>query len=66
MRWGMDKMECPECGEEMDWLDNIVNRTTGKLEYRLYICHNEDCVGENLIYNDRKGIPEGGDPSGLY
>lgn len=59
-------MDCPECEQEMDWLDNIINKVTGRLEYRLYICHNEDCVGENLIYNDRCSYPEGGDPSGCY
>lgn len=59
-------MECPECGEQLDFLDIIVNKATRKVEYRLYICHNPDCAGENLIYNDRNGHPEGGDPSGLY
>lgn len=50
----------------MDWLDNIVNKATGEVAYYLYICHNPDCVGENLIYNDEYGYPRGGDPSGLY
>lgn len=59
-------MECPECDEQMDLLDSIVSRVTGRVEYHLYTCHNPECVGENQIYNDRRGCPERGDPSGLY
>ena len=59
-------MECPECGEELDYLDTIINKMTNRIEYRLYICHNDECVGRDLIYNDRNEYPESGDPSGCY
>ena len=61
----VENPECPECGEELDWLDKVVSKATGE-SFHLYICHNEDCVGVNLIYNDRSGVMEGGDPSGCY
>ena len=59
-------MECPECDEQMDLLDTIVSKVTGRVEYHLYICHNPECEGENLIYNDRHDYPERGDPLGFY
>jgi len=59
---------CPECGEELDFLDIIVNKATGHVEARLYICHNDECVSANQIYNDLYGEenPKGGDPFGFY
>ena len=59
-------MYCPECEEELDYLDTITNRVTERIEYILYICHNEDCIGENLIYHDNNGEPVRGDPTGCY
>ena len=58
--------ECPDCGEELDFLDTITYRSTGKLLCYLYICHNEECDGYGLIYNDRDGKLSRGDPSGNY
>lgn len=61
-------MICPECREELDFLDTIVNKATGRVEAKLYICHSDECAGENLIYNDLCGEenPKGGDPFGFY
>lgn len=59
-------MNCPECGETLDELDVIVNRRTGRVEYRLYICHNEEYIGYGQVYNDRGGVMNTGDPSGHY
>jgi len=59
-------MNCPICEEELDFLDTIVKKSTGNVEYYLYICHNSECSGENIIYNDRMGYPQEGDLSGLY
>lgn len=59
-------MECPECGEDLDFLDYIAERTTGRVKWELYICHNEDCGCEGWIYHDRNGEPVRGDPSGCY
>lgn len=59
-------MNCPECDEMLDELDVIINKTTGRVEYRLYICHNEDCIGYGQIYNDRGDGQHAGDPSGHY
>ena len=58
--------ECPECDQEMDFLDTISNRRTGKV-YRLWVCHNEDCEGYGGIWNDaQEGELRSGDPAGLY
>ena len=58
--------ECPECDQEMDFLDTITNKRTGK-SYDLWICHNEDCDGRDQIWNDAQpGFLNQGDPSGLY
>ena len=64
---GIPMMEetCPECCESLDYLDKVVNKIT-RTAFNLYICHNEDCPGYELIYNDRASILEGGDPSGCY
>ena len=67
-------MYCPECEEELDYLDTLnkrrieraTNRIIERIEYILYICHNEDCIGESLIYHDSNGEPVRGDPTGCY
>lgn len=56
--------ECPECGEELEYLDTIVSKSTGKVFCHLYVCHNEECNDHGLIYNDRDGELRRGDPSG--
>lgn len=56
---------CYDCEQELDFLDTITNRRTGKA-YRLYICHNEECDHYGQIYNDRRGELTEGDPAGLY
>ena len=57
---------CPDCGEELDFLDTIVNKATGLIMYYLYICHNEDCDTYGRIYNDQDGRLITADPSGCY
>lgn len=58
--------ECPNCGQELDHLDVITNRDTGK-SYDLWICHNEDCSDYGTIWNDaQSGFLNLGDPSGIY
>ena len=59
-------MYCPECDEELDYLDTIISKYTRRVVYTLYICHNEGCTGEDLIYHDRNGEPARGDPTGCY
>jgi len=59
-------MECPNCSEELDYLDTVINKMTGRVEYHLYICHNEDCDGYGRVYNDQGGELSTGDPSGHY
>ena len=59
-------MDCPICGEELDLLDTVTNMITGKVEYCLYVYHNSRCSGENIIYNDRTGYLQEGDPTGFY
>lgn len=60
------KVKCPECDREMDFLDTIIDRNTGRVLYRLYICHNDECVGRDTIYNDKGSCLQEGDPSGCY
>lgn len=59
-------MECPECGEDLDFLDTITHKSTGKLFCHLYVCHNEECDGYGRVYNDKDGELSRGDPSGSY
>ncbi len=62
----MNVWVCNCCGEELDQLDTIVNKRTGKT-YHLWICHNEDCEWYGAIWNDcQPGFLNPGDPSGLY
>jgi len=58
--------ECPDCGEELDFLDTITYKSTGALFCRLYICHNEECGGYGSVYHTKNGELTEGDPSGIY
>ena len=58
---------CPDCDEQLDYLDRILNKSTWQT-YNLWICHNESCNLYGTIWNDIGGATHlaSGDPSGLY
>ena len=56
-------MDCPECGEELEFLDTIIKKATGEIMWELFTCHNEECSEHGAIYNDEGTL---GDPSGHY
>ena len=57
---------CPECEQKLAYLDAIIKKSTGRTEYELFICHNEDCEEYGSIWNDAGRNLELGDPVGLY
>lgn len=63
----MEPYICPSCGQELDYLDVIVNMQSGIVMYELFICHTEDCEDFGTIFheNNQDELVRG-DPTGTY